>query len=523
MEKSDQRLRALENRVEEIGEDLRVLRDLLDRDNQSALNKIRYVTEKVLHRLCSERGVSWGSAEPTVERMIGPLVAAKALPKGVALHVRTIQTHASPGSHYQEEPLSATHVHLAQLALVEFLEWYYRAEVTAPVAETTDEPPVSTARSPVETPVAPSVPRPQSGRSPWVGAALALGAVALVVIVWRAVGPASVAPPAAGASTASPSSLATETAATATAAPLVEPKQGLRALELYRAPRGRSAAALASSEMWRSVATDFDEAMRQRGAPVRWHAAQAFAVGEMHLCNGAADEAVAAFQEAVALDEGWSFARVGLAAALLLQGNDSEALDAAQKAERLEPDWWGAIAMVGRVLAASDRSDESVRTYLRALELAPKEPALLSEIALVYHGARLDAEADRYAKQAIEADEDVVAARILLAERALERSDAKAALEQAGRAVAVAPQSVAGRLAYADAQALLGKRDEALDGYRRALDDWTKTGKRYGPPARMAVVERALADGKLPPPRVAKAGQGERTAKPQPKNDMMDL
>ena len=42
------------------------------------------------------------------------------------MHVRTVQTNASPGSHYQEDALSATHVQVAQMALLELLEWYYR-------------------------------------------------------------------------------------------------------------------------------------------------------------------------------------------------------------------------------------------------------------------------------------------------------------------------------------------------------------------------------------------------------------
>src|SRR5258706_16232876 len=110
---TEDRLRTLETRVGELSSDLRVLRTLVEQDHASALNKIRYVTEKVLHKLCQEHAITWGNSEPTVENMIGPLIAKKVIPKNVALHVRTIQTNASPGSHYQETPLTATHVQLA--------------------------------------------------------------------------------------------------------------------------------------------------------------------------------------------------------------------------------------------------------------------------------------------------------------------------------------------------------------------------------------------------------------------------
>ena len=86
---------------------------------------MRYVTEKVLHRLCSSHGVTWGKGEPTLERMIGPLLAQGVIPKNIGIHVRTIQTNASPGSHYQESSLSSAHVQVAQIALLDFLEWFY--------------------------------------------------------------------------------------------------------------------------------------------------------------------------------------------------------------------------------------------------------------------------------------------------------------------------------------------------------------------------------------------------------------
>ncbi len=133
---TDKRLKRLEVQVAYLSSDLQVLRTLVGHDYGSALNKIRYLTEKVLHRLCKTNEVSWGKGEPTVENMIGPLVARKVIPRNVSIHIRTIQTNASPGSHYQEAPLSVTHVHVAQMALLDFLEWYCRQEDASPGIET---------------------------------------------------------------------------------------------------------------------------------------------------------------------------------------------------------------------------------------------------------------------------------------------------------------------------------------------------------------------------------------------------
>lgn len=101
-----------------------LLHRLLTKDIPSSLNKMRMLTEQVLCELCKRHDVAWGVAAPTLERMKGPLIACSAIPSDVALHVDTIQRNASPGSHYQERPLSAGHEEVAFIAFVEFLEWY---------------------------------------------------------------------------------------------------------------------------------------------------------------------------------------------------------------------------------------------------------------------------------------------------------------------------------------------------------------------------------------------------------------
>src|SRR5947209_19348752 len=43
----------------------------------------------------------------------GPLSATGSITKNIVLHVRTIQTNASPGSHPQDPPLSDSHATIA--------------------------------------------------------------------------------------------------------------------------------------------------------------------------------------------------------------------------------------------------------------------------------------------------------------------------------------------------------------------------------------------------------------------------
>jgi hypothetical protein len=123
------RLQTLAQTLPDVAEDIHVLTQLSRIEVASALNKIRFITEKILHRLCISNDVSWGQAEPALARMLGPLIAGGYIPSDIAIHVRTIQANANPGSHYQEAALGDSHVSIARHALIGFLEWF--AQVNA--------------------------------------------------------------------------------------------------------------------------------------------------------------------------------------------------------------------------------------------------------------------------------------------------------------------------------------------------------------------------------------------------------
>lgn len=118
----------MEHEIGELADDLRVLRTLSAVDIGSALNKVRVITERFCVAMCHDHAIKWGEAEPTVERMIGPLTSAGVLPRAIGLHVRTIQNNSSPGSHYQQHPLNRSHLEIALRALVEILAWRYSIE-----------------------------------------------------------------------------------------------------------------------------------------------------------------------------------------------------------------------------------------------------------------------------------------------------------------------------------------------------------------------------------------------------------
>lgn len=160
------RLSGLAERLPAWSQELGTLDTLLDVDVAASLNKMRTLTERMLYELCVAHDVSWGKGEATLERMVGPLLAAGRLPKQVGIHVRTVQSNASPGSHYQEEALDEQHLTVTLLAFVAVLDWYAPA-------------PDPSARPAAVPHAAPPTAHPSDQR-PWTRVALA-GALAATV------------------------------------------------------------------------------------------------------------------------------------------------------------------------------------------------------------------------------------------------------------------------------------------------------------------------------------------------------
>jgi tetratricopeptide (TPR) repeat protein len=484
---TEDRLRLLELHVADLSADLRVLRGLIAQDHASALNKIRYVTEKVLHGLCAKHQVSWGTKEPTLENMIGPLIAAKVIPKNIAVHVRTIQTNASPGSHFQEDALSATHVQVAQIALLELLEWSYGDDTRA---------------------AASALPRADvRGRPRWpiaVGGALLLAVCAAGAFVALRREPGT------------PAHVATADAA----AVIREPTAGLAAIARFENPTGEDID-LGTHGLWQTAAADLERAAAEPGASVRIRAAAHFARGKYNLVRGNHELALEEACAAIASDPSWAAPHVVIASAYADQGAIDSAIIELAEAQRLEPDRWAWIAATANVHAAADQLDDAISEYQRALRLAPEEPALHAAIALVYHASGLDRPAHDHAAKAIAAAPAMVAPHLIEAELALEARDGPRARDEASLALALAPHSVPAMLDLADALVLLGEDAEALARYAIAVEEARARAGGGATEERVAEAERAVAaadvkavrDRLRPTPKPSKKKRSSRSRK----------
>jgi tetratricopeptide (TPR) repeat protein len=283
--------------------------------------------------------------------------------------------------------------------------------------------------------------------------------------------------------------------------PRREPTAGLQAIALYFDVMDSRRSNAESPSLWQTAARDFSQASEQPGAPLRWLAAAKFAEGEAAKYTGHLADAERRHREAAAVDAGWAAPQIGLSSTLLRAGRYDEAVAAAQLAQRLQPDHWLPVATTARAHAAKGDLHIAIQEFRRALSMAEQNHALRADLALAYHAAEFDDEADRQAQRALQGDPDLVEARVLLAERALEAGNGTKALEHSSRAIAVGPRNVFAWLAHADAFTLLERRDEARRAYQTALQLRETTSERGAPEARLTQAREALARGELPPPR----------------------
>jgi tetratricopeptide (TPR) repeat protein len=291
---------------------------------------------------------------------------------------------------------------------------------------------------------------------------------------------------------------------------LRQPQVGLATLDAYLTQKDSKSMARQSAPAWATAAMDFHDAAVQPGAPLSWRASKHFAEGRRLLLEGDLDAARKSFREASVVDTAWALPHVGLSAVSERRGEQAQALQAAQKAQRLDPKLWLAVRAGARAYLLGDKPNyaSAILELQRAKQLAPESAILLGEIALAFHAAGLDPEADRYADLALKKDPELVGVRVLLAERALEKNNGKVALGQASRAVSIAPDNVSAHLAKGEALLLLGRNDEARSSFAEAVRLKRATKQVGAPNARLAEVEAALKNNRLPSPHGSVKSKG---------------
>ena len=115
---------------------------------------------------------------------------------------------------------------------------------------------------------------------------------------------------------------------------------------------------------------------------------------------GRYDEAAAAADQLLVLQPDNLEGLLESARAKVGQGQGFYAIDAAQRAATLAPKDWRPEAVLGVALEQSQRDDEALQAHLKALALAPANPATLTNLGIYYATHGQPAEAEPYLRKA---------------------------------------------------------------------------------------------------------------------------
>jgi len=303
---------------------------------------------------------------------------------------------------------------------------------------------------------------------------------------------------------ATESARAAVSAAPARAPSLQDAALGEQMLESYRTLTDARLRRLSVKSRWETAAESFEVAAT-RTEPGKLHrtldAKAAFARGRLAVLTGALEPAEESFIAAANADPDWAPPHVELAGVYTRTGRFTDAHAQARLALAIDPEFWLAAIADGPVYAAEGRLDEAVSVYETALGKYDI-PLVRGNLALAYHATCLhDERALALANEALGRDPDLQPALTVLAERALEKGAARAALATTQHLVDLELFDVSAWLLHGDVLLALGKHQLAKQALTRAMALFTQTGQSGSPRLRLSEVKAALSRGNLPAQR----------------------
>ncbi len=282
---------------------------------------------------------------------------------------------------------------------------------------------------------------------------------------------------------------------------LVYPDKGFGFIRGYKDKRGSHRGVYGKVEGWKDAAKDFDRAAKQTGAPKRWISAKHLSWGWVALLRNEKDQGLRVMKQAVAAEDDWALAQLGLAYAYIAHKQWKLAMVHAKSAQKLAPKWWLPTATIGHIHRDTGKLKIAAKLYRRAIAKAPLEANIPSDLSLVYHALGRNRRARKWAKKAFSLDGRVVGANITYAERSLRREKARKALMHADVALSVGPNNGVAMLARGDALQALQRPKLARQAFTSAIELIDKHKQIGAPVERLAAIREALAKDKLPEAR----------------------
>jgi eukaryotic-like serine/threonine-protein kinase len=174
-------------------------------------------------------------------------------------------------------------------------------------------------------------------------------------------------------------------------------------------------------------------------------------------------KAKSAVEKALQLDDRLAQAHTSLAALRFwtLEGGDIEG--EFQKAIALDPSYAQGIHWYALYLAAIGRRDDSIREIKLARDIDPKSMIINANVGFVYYLAGDYNRAEEAEKNAIRTDPSFVTAHIYLGQIYVEKKQYSEAIDEFRTAIALSPGDTEPLVNLANAYALSGKKEQALE------------------------------------------------------------
>ena len=217
--------------------------------------------------------------------------------------------------------------------------------------------------------------------------------------------------------------------------------------------------------------------------------------------QGKADEALASFRTAIALDPNYAEAHNNYARLLLELGQTDEALQEAKTAIRLLPGLALAHHNLGAIHARRMEVPEAIKRLKKADELRPNSAETLRILGSMLTRAKQDVEAEKALQDSVRLDGKNVDALIMLAQAQAANGKEALARKSFQNALEVAPDSSAANNRMAHFLQTMGEFEQAEAFFRKSIELDPGNGENY----RVMVATYKLAtDDPLIPQMIAR-------------------
>jgi predicted O-linked N-acetylglucosamine transferase (SPINDLY family) len=186
--------------------------------------------------------------------------------------------------------------------------------------------------------------------------------------------------------------------------------------------------------------------------------------------EGRLEQAVAAFEQAIALRADYSPGYYNIASIRLEQGRADEAAALWRKAIEVKPDYYHAHAALGAALRRMGRLDEAIAACRRAIEIKPDYADGYLNLATALHAARRMSKSRAAFETSLRLDPNNVQALNNYAILLIDLDQPAGATSLYQRALQLAPQRAELWNNLANVLKMQGRIDEAIANYRRTLE-----------------------------------------------------